>query len=449
MKSENRRRYVICGLSTRSVVHFLLPLLGVKSGFSSRDFSGVGEVVGILDIDPDRVAAMNRQLGREIPFFAPEEFDRMVAETRPDVVLVGARDCDHATYILSALKHDLEVVAEKPMVTTSEDARAVLAAERAGRGNVRVAFNVRYNPRMIAAKRFIQNGGLGNITSLTANFSIDTKHGSSYFYRWNRERRFSGGLSIHKESHHFDLLSWLIGDRAEKVFAFGKLNYYGPDGLLRPRDEAGNAFPPEEEKRRCPYFQKHLASQFAPSENPATRWDPLLLPYDKQYPASESRYIYDAEIDIEDTYSAVIRYRGGASLSLGVTFCAPFSGHQICINGSKGRLQIDTLAQPFARENGFERPPGRKEFRFYPLFGGAEDLVITTPNSGGHGGADELIQEDMFNGGKGNTSLEGLGCYSGSLDGAYAVVTGEAVWRSVVEERPFTIRELLGEFAEG
>jgi len=447
MRSD-MRRYVICGLGTRSVAHFLLPLLGIKSEFSSRDYSGVGEVVGILDIDRERVDEMNRKLSREIPYYAPDEFEKMVMETRPDEVLVGARDCDHAQYILAGLRHDLDVVVEKPMVTTAADACAVLEAEKASRGRVRVAFNVRYSPKMIAAKRFIQNGGLGVITNIAAEFCINTKHGSSYFYRWNRERRFSGGLSIHKETHQFDLLSWLINDRPETIFAFGKLHYFGPDGLLRPRDAEGNTYPPEEEKRRRPYFQKHLAVEFSPAENPGTNWDPLRLPYNKQYPPTVPRYIYDKEIDIEDTYSAVVQYRRGASLSLGVNFSAPFSRQHIGINGSKGRLQIILGGEPIDKGDGSELLPVWKELRFYPLFGGSEDLAVSTPASGGHGGGDELIQEDMFNGGKGNTFLQDLECCSGALDGAYAVATGEAVWRSVVEKRPFTINELLGELAK-
>jgi len=445
MENIERKRYVICGLSTRAVVHFLLPLLGVKSSFSTRDYSAVGEVVGVLDIDAERVAEMNRQLGRTIPFFLPEEFDRMVEETQPDVVLVGTRDGDHAPYILGALRHGLDVIVEKPMVTTAADACAVLEAERASQGKVRVAFNVRYDPQMLAAKRFIQNGGLGVITSLSAVFSINTKHGSSYFYRWNRERKFSGGLSLSKECHHFDILSWLINDRVETVFAFGKLNYFGPNGLLRPRDENGQPFSPDEEKRRCPYFQRHLAADFSVEENPATNWDPLHLPYHQQYPAGERRYIYDKEIDIEDTYSVVMQYRGGASLSLGVTFSAPYSGRHIILTGTKGRLEI-VGTRCFAREEGLQPPPQKKHLTFYPIFGGMEELTVTTPVTGGHGGADELIQEDMFNEGKGNPFLSDIERYSGALDGAYAAAMGEAVWRSVVEKRVFHLKDLLGEF---
>jgi hypothetical protein len=40
-----------------------------------------------------------------------------------------------------------------------------------------------------------------------------------------------------------------------------------------------------------------------------------------------------------------------------------------------------------------------------------------------------------------------LGLSASSLDGALAVAVGEAVWRSVEENRPIAIDDLLGDFA--
>nr|WGE05256.1 Gfo/Idh/MocA family oxidoreductase [Bacillus subtilis] len=35
------------------------------------------------------------------------------------------------------------------------------------------------------------------------------------------------GLSVHKSTHHFDLVNWWLGQNPEEVFAYGALNYYG------------------------------------------------------------------------------------------------------------------------------------------------------------------------------------------------------------------------------
>ena len=52
-------------------------------------------------------------------------------------------------------------------------------------------------------------------------WALDTRHGADYFRRWHRERKNSGSLLVHKSTHHFDILNWLIDEDPVKVNAFG------------------------------------------------------------------------------------------------------------------------------------------------------------------------------------------------------------------------------------
>ena len=56
---------------------------------------------------------------------------------------------------------------------------------------------------------------------------LDTSHGADYFRRWHRQKANSGGLLVHKASHHFDLVNWWIADWPETVVAMGALGFYG------------------------------------------------------------------------------------------------------------------------------------------------------------------------------------------------------------------------------
>jgi predicted dehydrogenase len=58
---------------------------------------------------------------------------------------------------------------------------------------------------------------------------LDTVHGADYFRRWHREKANSGGLLVHKASHHFDLVNWWIGDVPATVYARGALRFYDDD----------------------------------------------------------------------------------------------------------------------------------------------------------------------------------------------------------------------------
>src|SRR5690606_23704670 len=135
----------------------------------------------------------------------------LIRETKPDVLLVSGPDFTHYEHIIAGLKHGLKVIAEKPMVISCAEARSVLEAEESSSGSLIVAHNYRYNPVCRKMKELLLEGRVGRITNIELVYNLDIRHGSSYFYRWNRERQKSGGLSIHKSVHHFDFINWFVG----------------------------------------------------------------------------------------------------------------------------------------------------------------------------------------------------------------------------------------------
>lgn len=437
----SKRKYALCGLSTRAIYHFAIPILGVGRA-GGNDFSDICELAGILDLDFSRVADFLGQVQRVIPVYAPGEMRKMIEETGATTVLVATPDHLHCENIIDALEAGCNIIVEKPMAISTAEVRLVQEAEKRTGRSVTVAFNYRYAPRHQIIKRMISDGRLGAVTNVEFTYNLDTFHGASYFYRWNRERAKSGGLNIHKCCHHFDLINWLIGDQPEQVFAFGRLNYYGPEGALRPRDAAGLPLGRIEEKSQCPIFQKHYAGTYdaaQPAVDPG--WDEFHLPAEAQYPASQPRYIYDPEIDIEDTYSVVFRYSRGASLSYSCNFCTPWEGYRLGINGTKGRIEVEHRTNP--DPTGLSPSlPGDNSLTFFPLFGDREDIQIPEV-SGGHDGADPMIQRDLF-AGESQNSLA-LGLVAGSAEGGFAVSMGEAVWLSIRDGKPIRLAGALHE----
>jgi|EP01046_Picozoa_sp_COSAG06_P080636 predicted dehydrogenase len=45
---------------------------------------------------------------------------------------------------------------------------------------------------------------IGEIKSVHFEWLLDTIHGADYFRRWHRNKNNSGGLMVHKATHHFD-----------------------------------------------------------------------------------------------------------------------------------------------------------------------------------------------------------------------------------------------------
>ncbi|MCX7705758.1 MAG: Gfo/Idh/MocA family oxidoreductase [bacterium] len=432
------KRYAICGFSARAIAQYVVPLIGVPGLTEYGDFSQYGKVVAALDIDTERIKIFNQRQKTIIPAYLPEEFEKMIKETKPDALIVAGADYTHAEYTIAGLKHDLDVIVEKPMTITGKQAKQVIDAEKKSKGRVIVAFNYRYTPAHKYIKKLILDGALGKITNIEFVYNLDTFHGASYFKRWNRSRKFSGGLSVHKSCHHFDLINWLIDDIPETVFAFGALNYFGPNSPFNPQKKSKRRLNNEEVQKRCPYYLK-WEGETIPLPEPASLKvikDTFFLPYKIQYP-KELNY-YDEDIDIEDTYSVVVRYKSGASMTYSFNASTPWEGYILGINGTGGRIEtmhINTSSDrcPFPK-------PERQTVTYIPLFGTRQvhDIPVVP---GGHGGSDHVIKHDIFV--SPTEESKKLGLCAGSIEGAYAVAMGEAVWMSAKKGVPFKIKDIL------
>jgi predicted dehydrogenase len=422
------KKYAVCGVSKRAMGMFIEPMV--------KNFSTQSQLVALLDNDSKRFSVCKEEYPEiiNVPEFFEDEFETLVAETRPDVIIVTGRDDTHVDYIVKALEHDLDVITEKPMATTAADCKRILDAEKNSKGKVTVAFNYRYSPFHTRIKELILEGKIGRITSVDLNWYIDTYHGSSYFQRWNRKREFSGGLSIHKSSHHFDLVNWWLDQKPVEVFSFGGLNYYGEKSEHNPAQEDGRYCLTCNVKDKCSYY---------------TRWNSRsnTIKVEDDHISSDARRkdtytnyrpdqcIFDSEIEIEDTYTATVKYDKGALLSYSINFSLPYEGYRLAINGTKGRIETTEFHAP----SRVPFPVPEQTIEYFPLFGSKETIHVVK-REGGHGGGDPVIQEDMF---LGEDPTRPYQILSGSIDGAYAVSTGEAVWRSVKENKPIYIDELL------
>ncbi|WP_299094041.1 Gfo/Idh/MocA family oxidoreductase [uncultured Metabacillus sp.] len=422
------KKYAVCGVSKRANDMFINPML--------KKFANTSQLVALLDKDPKRFKVCKAEFPQidHVPEYSEGEFEKLVEETKPDVIIVTGRDDTHADYIIKALEHDLDVITEKPMTTTAADSKRIMEAEARSKGRVTVTFNYRYSPFHTKIKELILEGKIGRITSVDLNWYIDTYHGSSYFQRWNRNRELSGGLSIHKSSHHFDLINWWLDQKPVEVFSFGALNYYGNDSEHNPREEDGRHCVTCKVKQDCAYYTRwntrsntanvkddHIDSD-ARRKNGYTNYRP-------------DQCIFDSEIEIEDTYTATVKYDKGALLSYSINFSLPYEGYRLAINGTKGRIETTEYHAP----SRVPFPVPEQTIDYYPLFG-AKETIHVVKREGGHGGGDPVIQEDIF---LGEDPTRPYRILSGSEDGAYAVATGEAVWRSVKEKRPIAIESLL------
>lgn len=385
------KRYALVGIGGRA---------GMFIQALTSTYSHVAQLVALCDHSQTRMNWYNRQLaarnaGRPIPMYNTEQFDEMIAETRPDTVIVTSMDSTHHLYIIRAMELDCDVITEKPLTTDLPKLRAIFdALERTGR-SLRVAFNYRYAPAYTRFRQLVLEGAVGQPLAVDFSWLLDASHGADYFRRWHREKQNSGGLLVHKASHHFDLVNWWVAAYPTEVFAMGALSFYGQaNAAARGEHYAYTRYTGSPEAHGDP-FALFLTSK--------ETLKGLYLDAEQETGYIRDRNVFGEPITIEDTLAVTARYSNGVVLSYCLVAYSPWEGLRVAITGTKGRIELDIEESPthlLGDEQAAERlastgPFKRAQLRVFPMFG--QGYTVEVPmGEGGHGGADPVMLEQLF-----------------------------------------------------
>jgi predicted dehydrogenase len=436
-----KKRYALVGTGGRSWM-FTKALM--------KDFADHGELVAFCDINQGRMDYNNEQIAEQfghapLPTYLAHQFDQMVEEQKPDAVIVTSVDRTHHRYIIRAMELGCDAISEKPMTVDAEKCQQIIdTVERTGK-HLTVTFNYRYAPRNTKVKELLKSGMLGDVVSVHFEWLLDTSHGADYFRRWHRDKRNSGGLMVHKSTHHFDLVNWWLDSTPATVFAMGDLRFYG-------RENA-------EERGVTEFYSRSRDNEVAAKDPFALKVKPdnknmYGLYYDPEkldgYYRDQS--VFGDGISIEDTMSVMVKYTNKAVMTYSLNAFCPWEGYRVCFNGTKGRLEFNVVEKSFLTAGTAEdlTVPGMREMDgdkkemvpeiiFQPLWGKPQVIEYEQGDKGGHGGGDIRLLRDVFVGVEDNS----LGHAAGYVDGAKSILTGIAANQSFRTGLPVDVASLV------
>ena len=231
--------------------------------------------------------------------------------------------------------------------------------------------------------------------------------------RWNRLKKFSGGLWIHKGSHDFDVINWLMGARPARVSAFANVSTLHPDGI--PFElKKGQTFGPRcgecQQADRCP-------DRFGiPEETYGTE----AIAVDGYV---RDTCIYQSEKDTHDQGVAIVEFEGGQTAVHTECFVTAISNRLYTVVGDRGTMKGDLHAN---------------KIELWPRWTTDTVTYEIGRGSGGHGGADPVMTQNF------------LRCIRGEeaplpnvTDGVWSVAEGEGCEIARAEKRVVEMKELL------
>jgi predicted dehydrogenase len=203
--------------------------IGILSFAHLHAESYVGNVRAIPGVDLIGIADDNHERGRHFAAaFGVRQFDTYDAllNERPDAVIVCSENARHRPLVELAAKAGAHVLCEKPLATTVEDARAIVAVCQQQHVKLMTAFPMRFSSPAVAIKQLVASGKLGAVygCNATNQGSLPESHQSEalpFLKRdWFVDQALAGGGAVADHTVHLaDLLRWYLGAEVREVYA--------------------------------------------------------------------------------------------------------------------------------------------------------------------------------------------------------------------------------------
>lgn len=175
------------------------------------------ELVAVCDIDEAKGRKFAADQGG-VTFY--RDYREMVKDPAVDVVCICTPSGLHADGVIAAARAGKHVFCEKPLdIRRDRLSRMIDAVEKAG-VTMGCVFQSRTMPDNIRIRRALQRGDLGKLTLADA-FLKDYRSRAYYASAgWRGTWALDGGGALMNQGvHGIDLLTWLVDDQVERVFA--------------------------------------------------------------------------------------------------------------------------------------------------------------------------------------------------------------------------------------
>ncbi len=188
-------------------------------------------IVAICDIDTKKAEEFRRdnQLDESVKIYS--DYNQLFESEALDLIAIATWSGEHAKIALAAIRNKINVIIEKPIALSMEDAHRIVAESKEYNVKVCTSHQNRFNPTIKKIREAVEKKLVGNLVYGAAH--VRWFRGENYYSQddWRGTWAQDGGALMNQCIHNGDLLRWMMGDEIEEVFAY-------TDNMMHPYIEA-------------------------------------------------------------------------------------------------------------------------------------------------------------------------------------------------------------------
>ena len=156
-----------------------------------------------------------------------EDYTKMLDE-HPEIELVAiATDSGvHAQIALCCIDHGVNVIIEKPMAMSMDDAEEIIRRSKEKGVKVSVCHQNRFNIAVQEMRQALEAGRFGRISH--GSVHVRWNRGKAYYDQapWRGKWASDGGCLFNQCIHGIDLLRWMMGGEVEEIYGVTKQQFH-------------------------------------------------------------------------------------------------------------------------------------------------------------------------------------------------------------------------------
>ncbi len=167
-------------------------------------------------------AIASREKTKALNFFKKFNFSKyygsykeLYLDPNVDIVYNSLPNHLHLKTTIAACNNKKHVLLEKPITLRSRDVNQLIKIAKKNNVIIKEAFMVRHHPQWLWIHKFIKNGGVGKINSISTLFSYDNKNPNNI----RNIKKFGGGAIYDIGCYPILISRYLLGKEPKRVIA--------------------------------------------------------------------------------------------------------------------------------------------------------------------------------------------------------------------------------------
>ncbi|MDR0598971.1 MAG: Gfo/Idh/MocA family oxidoreductase [Treponema sp.] len=301
-----------------------------------------------------------------------DAMNALPAET--EAVIIATQDKMHAEALAEAMKRNLHILCEKPIVPTLRECRDIERKSADFDKVFMVAHVLKYTPFFSKIKELLDGGRIGTLVGIDLAENVGHIHMSHSFVRGNwRSAAESSPMILAKSCHDMDMLRWLAGSPCESLSSYGALRYFKKENA--PEGAPERCLDGCPRQTDCPY---HVSKIYL---GDYTGWPVNVISADLsingRFKALRTgpygRCVFRCDNDVVDHQTVSLRFANGVMATFTMSAFTMRITRTVTLFGTGGEITGDL-------------EDGRVTLKCFAS-GNTEEISVAVP-TGGHSGGD-------------------------------------------------------------